>query len=82
MLEDTAGIRRVVIAYETVDLRKGLDSLAMIIGDKYKQDPFESKRQIRRPTSAIKPLTFTIPLIASKLSIYGISFNFSSISLE
>ena len=41
MLEDTAGIRRVVLAYGTVDLRKGIDGLAMIIGDKYQQNPFE-----------------------------------------
>ena len=41
MLEDAAGIRRVVIACGTVDLRKGIDGLAMIIGDKYKQNPFE-----------------------------------------
>ncbi len=37
MLEDYAGIRRVVLACGTVDLRKGIDGLAMIIGDKYKQ---------------------------------------------
>jgi transposase len=41
MLEDVAGIRRVVLACGTVDLRKGIDGLAMIIGDKYKQNPFE-----------------------------------------
>lgn len=41
MLEDAAGIRRVVLACGTVDLRKGIDGLAMIIGDKYKQNPFE-----------------------------------------
>lgn len=41
MLEDAAGIRRVVLACGVVDLRKGIDGLAMIIGDKYKQDPFE-----------------------------------------
>lgn len=41
MLEDAAGIRRVVIACGTVDLRKGIDGLAMIIGDQYKQNPFE-----------------------------------------
>ena len=41
MLEDAAGIRRVVIACGKVDLRKGIDGLAMIIGDKYKQNPFE-----------------------------------------
>ena len=31
MLEDAAGIRRVVLACGTVDLRKGIDGLAMII---------------------------------------------------
>lgn len=41
MLEDAAGIRRVVLATGTVDLRKGIDGLAMIIGDQYKQNPFE-----------------------------------------
>ena len=41
MLEDAAGIRRVVLACGTVDLLKGIDGLAMIIGDKYKQNPFE-----------------------------------------
>lgn len=41
MLEDAAGIRRVVLACGTVDLRKGIDGLAMTIGDKYKQNPFE-----------------------------------------
>ena len=35
MLEDAAGIRRVVLACGTVDLRKGIDGLATIIGDKY-----------------------------------------------
>lgn len=37
MLEDAAGIRRVVLACGTVDLRKGIDGLAMIIGDQYGQ---------------------------------------------
>ena len=41
MLEDVAGIRLVVLACGVVDLRKGIDGLAMIIGDKYKQNPFE-----------------------------------------
>jgi transposase len=41
MLENAAGIRRVVLACGTVDLRKGIDGLAMIIGDKYHQNPFE-----------------------------------------
>lgn len=38
MPEDAAGIRRVVITCGKVDLRKGIDGLAMIIGDKYKQN--------------------------------------------
>jgi transposase len=41
MLEDVLGIRRVILACGTVDLRKGIDGLAMIIGDKYDQNPFE-----------------------------------------
>ena len=41
MLEDAAGIRRVVLACGTVDPRKGIDGLATIIGDKYGQNPFE-----------------------------------------
>lgn len=41
MLEDVLQIRRVVLACGTVDLRKGIDGLALIIGDKYKQNPFE-----------------------------------------
>ncbi len=41
MLEDAAGIRRVVLACGYVDLRKGIDGLSMIIGDKYRQNPFE-----------------------------------------
>ena len=41
MLEDVAKIRRVVLACGTVDLRKGIDGLSMIIGYKYNQNPFE-----------------------------------------
>ena len=41
MLEDVAKIRRVVLACGMVDLRKGIDGLSMIIGDKYHQNPFE-----------------------------------------
>lgn len=41
MLEDVAKIQRVVLACGTVDLRKGIEGLSMIIGDKYKQNPFE-----------------------------------------
>ena len=38
---NAGGIRRVVLACGTVDLRKGIDGLATIIGDKYGQNPFE-----------------------------------------
>lgn len=41
MLENAAGIKRVVLACGTVDLRKGIDGFAMIIGNKYGQNPFE-----------------------------------------
>ena len=41
MLKDAAGIRRVVIACGFVDLRKGIDGLAQIIGSQYAQNPFE-----------------------------------------
>ncbi|MCD7745670.1 MAG: IS66 family insertion sequence element accessory protein TnpB [Lachnospiraceae bacterium] len=41
MLEDAAKIRRVVIATGYVDLRKGIDGLAQIIGARYNQNPFE-----------------------------------------
>ena len=41
MLENVAKITHVVLACGTVDLRKGIDGLSMIIGDKYKQNPFE-----------------------------------------
>lgn len=41
MLEDVLEIRRVIIATGYVDLRKGIDGLARIIGDQYKQNPFE-----------------------------------------
>ena len=47
MLEDAAGIRRVVIACGYVDLRKGIDGLSMIIGDRYHQNPFE-KAEIQK----------------------------------
>ena len=41
MLKDAAGIRRVVIACGFVDLRKGIDGLAQIVGYRYGQNPFE-----------------------------------------
>ena len=42
MLEDAARIRRVVMACGYVDLRKGIDGLAKIVGDQYKLNPFEA----------------------------------------
>ena len=41
MLEDAAGIRRVIIATGFVDLRKGIDGLAQIVGSRYACNPFE-----------------------------------------
>ena len=41
VLENVVRIQRVVIACGTVDLRKGIDGLSMIIGDRYHQNPFE-----------------------------------------
>ena len=38
MLEDVAKIRRVVLATGYVDLRKGIDGLAQIIGANYGQN--------------------------------------------
>ncbi len=42
MLEDAAKIRRVMIACGTTDLRKGIEGLARIVGDKYSLNPFEA----------------------------------------
>lgn len=46
MLEDVAKIRRVVLACGMVDLRKGIDGLATIIGERYHQNPFEKRNLI------------------------------------
>ena len=51
MLEDAVGIRRVVLACGTVDLRKGIDGLATIIGDKYGQNPFDLYVKSRHSTN-------------------------------
>ena len=40
MLEDAAGIRRVVIACGYVDLRKGIDGLATMVQQQFELDPF------------------------------------------
>lgn len=41
MLADILEIRRVVIACGYVDLRKGIDGLAQIIGSRYGKTPYE-----------------------------------------
>ncbi len=41
MLENAAGIKKVILACGTVDLRKGIEGLAQIIGARYHQNPFE-----------------------------------------
>lgn len=41
MLENAAGIKRVILACGTVDLRKGINGLSMAIGNTYHQNPFE-----------------------------------------
>lgn len=42
MLEDAAKIRHVMIACGFIDLRKGIDGLAQIVGTKYGLNPFEA----------------------------------------
>ena len=51
MLEDAAGIRRVVVACGRVDLRKGIDGLALIIGDKYSRSNTTPEKSCRAVTS-------------------------------
>ena len=41
MLEDAGGIRRVILACGFVDLRKGIDGLAQVIGSQYNLNPFD-----------------------------------------
>ena len=41
MLEDAGGIRRVILACGFVDLCKGIDGLAQVIGSQYNLNPFE-----------------------------------------
>lgn len=77
MLEDAAGIRRVVIACGYVDLRKGIDGLSMIIGGRYHQNPFESEPYLclytvqrtilmdgRRFSSALQTVGGRFPVLA------------------
>ena len=41
MLEDAGGIQRVILACGFVDLRKGIDGLAQVIGSQYNRNLFE-----------------------------------------
>lgn len=41
MLNDAAGIRKVILCTGYVDLRKGIDGLALIIGSQFDLNPFE-----------------------------------------
>jgi len=41
MLEGVVGIHRIIIACGFVDLRKGIDGLAQIVGTRYNRNPFE-----------------------------------------
>ena len=62
MLEDAAGIRRVVVACGYVDLRKGIQGLAQIVSDNYGLNPFERGTLFLfcgRRTDRIKGLLWT-----------------------
>ena len=41
MLEDAGGIQCVILACGFVDLRKGIDGLAQVIGSQYNLNPFQ-----------------------------------------
>ena len=41
MLESSIGIRRVVLCCGYVDLRKGIDGLALIVGSRFELNPYE-----------------------------------------
>lgn len=41
MLAEAAGIQKIILAVGYTDLRKGVDSLAQLIGTKYDLNPFE-----------------------------------------
>ena len=41
MLADILEVKRVIIACGYVDLRKGIDGLAQIVGDRYKLNPYD-----------------------------------------
>ena len=41
MLAEAAGISKIIIACGRMDLRKGIDGLAQLIGTKYDMNPFE-----------------------------------------
>ncbi len=41
MLAEAAGIRKIILAVGYTDLRKGVDSLAQLVGTRYDLNPFE-----------------------------------------
>lgn len=41
MLAEAAGIRKIILAVGYTDLRKGVDSLAQMVGTRYDLNPFE-----------------------------------------
>lgn len=74
MLEDVAKIRRVVLAYGTADLRKGIDGLSMMIGDKYHQNPFEKEPCFFSVADALTrsiPSKYTLePMVTIRMNSY------------
>ena len=43
MLAEAAGIRKIILAVGYTDLRKGVDSLAQLVGTRYDLNPFEKE---------------------------------------
>ena len=41
MLENAAGIKRTILCCGKTDLRKGIDGLAVVVGSRFKLNPFE-----------------------------------------
>lgn len=55
MLEDAGGIRRVILACDFVDLRKGIDGLAQVIGSQYNLNPFGKRDPFSVLWKAFRP---------------------------
>ena len=67
MLEDAGGIRRVVLACGFVDLRKGIDGLATIIGDRYGQNPLWMLHRRRQNAGRQRPQKWHLKAISGIL---------------